>query len=220
MARRYYEDTDDSFAGLFQDPIDTQDSNSPAITVPDTGEVPVSGESGSSESPREGFNPPDPVEPIDQPSPPPSYPEEEDRGEASTSSAPSPDDGASYTPTRPRTPVPVASEAPAPFTPLDPLMDPSAMSVALKAPYTPDPTAGLGGEMSPARPRTPSPIAGQAPYVSQAQQYAGDQGGQALLNKAGGLLSGGLGLLGGSAEFEDTQGDPLDALIRILTQNG
>lgn len=111
-----------------------------------------------------------------------------ERTPQSTSSAASPDDSAGYTPTRPKSPTPVASAPPAPFSPMAPQMDPGAMTVAMRAPFMPSPTAQYGG----------GPSAG------------------ALLGSQEGLLGGGLGV-GGDDSFEDLSGeDPLDALIRIL----
>ena len=112
--------------------------------------------------------------------------------ERSSSTRPSPDssEDSGYSPSRPKTPTPVASQSPQPFSPMAPLMDPGAVSVAMRAPSIPQPTS-------------PS-------------QFGGDAGQGGMFGAAGGLLGGGLGVSGRDDSFGDTEEDPLDAIIRML----
>src|SRR3990167_5093140 len=146
---------------------------SPAIEVgPRPGELfpddngQIAPQPGSTERPREVPGPGRdvPTKPLDvNPRSP----------QPSTTGAGSPSDGASYTPTRPKAPAPVAAQPPAPFSPMAPLMDPGAMSVAMRAPFTPEPTS----------------------------QYGGAPGAGGLLGSQEGLLGGGLGM-GGGDDFQ------------------
>ena len=168
---------------------------------------------GNRESPREVFQPQEPTRPPEAPRPPDVR---EREPESSTSSAPSPEDGASYTPARPRTPEPVAQSDPVAFTPLQQTMDPAALTVSLRAPSMSEPTSGVG--MTPPTNPTPSPVALRpAPFSSPVQQYGGGGEEGRLFSRSQGLLGGGQGVLGDTEPIND---DNLDALIRILMQNG
>ena len=127
------------------------------------------------------------------------------------------DTSGSYTPSQPKTPSPVAgspgvpSQPPMAYSPLAPMMDPGAMTVAMRAPYMGSPVAPMQAQSSPMQAQ-PSL---RAPFSSPVSQYEGDTERSALLGSTEGLLGGGLGL-GGEEGFEDTEGDPLDMLLRIL----
>ena len=148
----------------------------------------VSGPIGSGQDPREIPGPG-----RDIPGTPSPAPDVRKRAPASTQPGGAVGGDASYTPVGPKSPAPVAAQPPQPFSPMAPLMDPGAMSVAMRAPFTPSPTAQYGG---------------------------GGDGAGGLLGSQEGLLGGGLGV-GGGDSFEDLSGeDPLDALIRILLSGG
>lgn len=172
---------------------------------------------GSTDTPRELFD-----------NPPPRPPDVSRRGPEAMTEAPSPTHStpdstpeSGSAPARSKTPVPVAGQPSAPFTPLaqvDPISlvqprDPGALNVAMRAPSlsVPSPPTILSQEAAPVAMRAPSP------YVSQPQQYtSGSEGGSRMFGRVGGLMGGGLGAPRAGNDFENEDSSVLDALIRTL----
>lgn len=224
------EDDEDDGGGYFAPEPDYEPGIPPGELFPDEeGRIPPdSTTQGNTESPREIEGPGRDL-PVKPPDVQPRVPQ------PSSSSG---DTSGGYTPSQPKTPSPVAgspgvpSQSPVAYSPLAPMMDPGAMTVAMRAPYmgspvalpqpSPSPMMDPGASVAMRSPEMGSPTAPsqaqpslRAPFSSPVSQYGGDIEKSALLGSTEGLLGGGLGL-GGGEGFEDTEGEPLDMLLRIL----
>ena len=162
----------------------------------------IVGAPGTTSSPREVFQPDQPTRPIDQPK----------VTQRSPSSGGDGSDGGGTTnaPARPKTPTPVASMSPEPFSPmqqLDPVgmvapRDPGAQNVAMRAPSM----------SAPAMPTSPTPVALRSnPYSPVPMQFADNKRSTGLLGQAGGQLGGGLGVAG-SGDGQES----ISALLQLL----
>lgn len=179
----------DMFGNLLDQEEDYGGGGSAGTVVPptpDSGIGPVSGGSGNTERPTEIPGPGRDT----PPSPPDVRPRSPGGPSPSQGGGGQPSGGGGggdYTPARPKAPAPIAAQPPIPFTPM-PGADPGALTTAMRAPYIPEPIS----------------------------QYGGDPNRIGPGGRSEGLVGGGLGVGGGDG-FEDlAEGDPLDALIRIL----
>ena len=179
------------------------DQAQPDIQFPGN-EEPVEAPSApnQTESPREVFRPDQPTEPINKPRVTQRAP--------STGGDGSDNGGTTNAPARPKTPTPVASMSPEPFSPMqqmDPVglvspRDPGAQNVAMRAP-------SMG---APAMPTSPTPVALRSnPYSPVPMQFADNKRSAGLLGQAGGALGGGLGVVGSGDGPEQ-----ISALLKLL----
>lgn len=200
------------------EPNPRESMDSPAIFNEAPEPPPPFDPGGNTEKPREQDRPGDDIprrpEAPNMPEGGPA-PDVKPREPNSTQAPPDVDSYSEPTPPRPRTPTPVASQAPQPFVPLQPMANPA--SLTMPASMQESDAQLRVPSMAPVMPTSPNPTAVQPrPFVSQPFQVEQDFSTR-MFGKAGGLLGGGMGLPGSGDYFEDVDNPNLDELIRTLT---